>query len=158
MGTCLIDTVGRWDTYREHHRDTSADSLAPIQGCLLAQPQVLCLAAIALPAGNRGAVQQHLDAFARRQRCDDLLARARAHDIDLRCGAGGRRRIDGRGAIGAVGHCVVAIWEDGGSRESKLDEWRLEVMWEEVVVVVARSLFKVRRRRWAVYRCRCEAF
>ena len=51
-------------THREHDRNAASHGLAAVQCCLLAQPQVLRLAAVALPARDRGAIQEHLNALA----------------------------------------------------------------------------------------------
>lgn len=70
-GTEDLEGCQRWQgsgqtmgAHREDDGDTSSHRLATVQGGLLAQPQVLRLAAMALPAGNGGAIQEHLYALA----------------------------------------------------------------------------------------------
>lgn len=109
--------------YWENNGNAAPNSLASIQRCLLTEPQILHLAAVALPAGDRGAMKKNLDALARRQGRDDLLAGAGAHDVDLRSGACGRRRIDGGGTVGAVGHFGVV----GDGRGEVVDKAKVGV-------------------------------
>ena len=97
----------------EDDGDASSHRLAAVQGGLLAQPQVLRLAAVALPAGDGGAVQHHLDALARGQGCNDLGACARAHNVDLGFGARGIGGLERRGAVRAVDHVVGGLGEGG---------------------------------------------
>lgn len=92
------------EAHREHDRHASPHRLAAVERGLVAQPQVLRLAAIALPAGDGGAEQQHVDALAGRQRRNHLGARAGAHNVDLGLGAGGIGSLERRGAVGALDH------------------------------------------------------
>lgn len=97
-------------TYWEDNRDTTAYGLCSSQICLLAQPQVLCLSALALPARHGSSKQQHLNALTGGQRGNDLLASSLSDNVNLSSGSRGSGRVQRRGAVRAVDHgggCVV---------------------------------------------------
>lgn len=93
-------------TYRKHNGDASADSFGAGQVCLLAQPQVLRLAAIALPACHGSSKQQHLNALARRQRSNDLLASSLSDNVHLSSRCRSLGCAESTGAVRAVDHCA----------------------------------------------------
>jgi hypothetical protein len=93
-------------TYGEDNGDASTDRFASIQRRLFTQPQVLRLAAIALPARDRGAKQQHLDALTGGQLGNDLGAGACSDNVDLGARGAGGGRIDCGRAVRAIDHGV----------------------------------------------------
>jgi hypothetical protein len=95
---------GQWLTHWEDDWNTSSHSLAPIQRRLLTQPEILCFASIALPARHSGAIQQNLDAFARRQCRNHFGARSRADDVNLWSRSSRRGRTQCGRTVGAVDH------------------------------------------------------
>lgn len=97
----------RVPTYRKHNGNTASDGLLPCQICSLADPQVLCLSAIALPACHGSTEEVYLDALTRGQRCDDPLIASLANDVDLCGGTGALRRIQSGWTVGTVNHCGV---------------------------------------------------
>jgi hypothetical protein len=94
-------------TYWEHDGDTAPHSLCAGQVGLLAHPQVLCLATVALPAGYGSSKEQHLDALTRGQRSNDFLAPSLADNVNLGGWARGGRGAQGGRAVGAVDHCEL---------------------------------------------------
>lgn len=102
---------GSW-TYRENDRDTTADGLVACQVCSFADPQVLRLSSVALPAGDGSSEEVHLDALTRRQRRNNLLAAALASDVDLCGGAGALGRVQSGGTVGAFNHCELCYSGD----------------------------------------------
>lgn len=114
-------------TYGEHDGDATADSFGARQVGLLAQPQVLRLAAIALPARHGSSKQQHLNALSGGQRSNHLLAAALSDNVYLSSGCGRLGCAQSTWTVGAVDHCagvlVVALgvavcWSLVGRRDS----------------------------------------
>ena len=103
------------EPYRKDDWNTAPDGLVACQICVLADPQVLCLSAIALPASYGSTEQVDLYALARWQRCDDLLAASLADDIDLCARTGALGRVQSGGTGGTVNHCDVCVRGDGGA-------------------------------------------
>jgi hypothetical protein len=97
-------------TYREHDRNTTSNSLLASQVGGIAQPQILSLAAVALPAGNSSSEQQHFYALTRRKPRDDLLAAPFSDDINLRTGTSRGGCVERGRFVRAVDHCDVVVW------------------------------------------------
>jgi hypothetical protein len=94
-------------TYRENDRDTAANGLVSCQVGSLADPQVLRLSSVALPAGHGSSEEVYLYALARRQLCNNLLAATLADDVNLCGGAGALGRVQSGGTVGAFNHCEL---------------------------------------------------
>jgi hypothetical protein len=98
------NAVGVNGTYREHDRNTTPNRLLAREISRLAQPQVLSLAAIALPASDGSSKEQHLYALTRRKSRNDLLAASFSDNVDLRTGSRRGGSVERGRLVRAVDH------------------------------------------------------
>src|SRR5690242_3361337 len=99
----VLSTLCSW-IYREYDRDSTSDGLLSCQVCSVADPQVLSLSTIALPARHGGAEEVNFNSLTRGQRCDNPLIASLAKDVDL-CGRTGTLGCVQSGrTVGAVNH------------------------------------------------------
>lgn len=104
LACCQPHNEAMAETYGEDDGNASSNGFAARYIGLVTQPQVLRLAAVTLPAQDGSSKQEDLDAVARGQRRNHLLAAALSFNVDLSSGSRGCRRAYGRGAVCAVDH------------------------------------------------------
>jgi hypothetical protein len=98
---------GKRVTHGKHQRDTPAHGLRAVELAGLGEPELLG-AGLVLPADHGRAIQQNLDALARRQDGGHFLVAV--GDAHLRLGRQPRGRGERGGFVGAVDHVEVGRW------------------------------------------------